>query len=73
VVTVDELKTFMSLCIMMSVVKNDTLQAYWCTQKSTETPFLPSVMSFERYKLQCKYRTFFLDSGALDGSDCLQK
>ena len=57
--TVDELKAFMSLSIMKSRVKNDTLQAYWSTQKSTETPFLPSVMSFERYKLQCEFFTFF--------------
>jgi hypothetical protein len=34
--TVNELKTFMSLSIMKAHVMNDTLQAYWSTQKSTE-------------------------------------
>ena len=50
-IAVDEIMAIISLCIMKSHIKNDTLQAYWSTQKSTETAFSPSVMSFERYKL----------------------
>ena len=48
---VDELKAFISLCIIQSCVKKDTLQAYWSARNSTETPFFPSVMSVKRYKL----------------------
>jgi len=35
-------------------------KAYWSTHKSIETPFLPSVMSFERYELQCILYIFWI-------------
>jgi hypothetical protein len=69
---IDELKAFITLCIIESCVKKDTLQAYWYTQKSTQTPLFPSVMSFKQYKLQCKF-LHFIDSAELDVSDRLVK
>jgi hypothetical protein len=69
---VDELKAFISLCIIQSFVKKVILQAYWSTQKSTETPFFPSVMSFNWYKLLCKC-LHSADNAVLDHSDHLAK
>ena len=56
-----------SLCIIQSCIKKDTLQACWISQKSTETPFFSSVVSSKRYKLRCKFQ-HFVDSAALDAS-----
>jgi hypothetical protein len=71
-VPVDELKAFTTFCILKSCIKKDTLQAHWSTWKFTETPFFPSVMSFKRYKLLCKF-LHFVDSAALDPSYHLVK
>ena len=48
---VDELMACISLCIIQSCVKEDTLQAYWSSQKSTGTPFFASLMSSKRYEI----------------------
>jgi len=70
--TIDEIKAFISLCIIQSCFMNDNLQVYWCTQKSTQTPLFPSVMSFKQYKLQHEF-LHFIDNAELDVSDRLAK
>jgi hypothetical protein len=68
----DGLMACILLCIIQSCIKKDTLQAYWISEKSTETPFFPSVMSSKRYKLWCKF-LHFVGSAALDASNHLAK
>ena len=37
--TADEMKAFISFCLLKSQVKKDMLQSYWSTRKSIETQF----------------------------------
>lgn len=47
--TDDELKIFIALNILMSVVSKPTIQSYWSTDKSIETPYFKNIMRRTRF------------------------
>ncbi|MCG7879142.1 MAG: transposase [Candidatus Thiodiazotropha taylori] len=48
-VTVDEVKLFFALCILMGVVYKESIEDYWTTNESTMTPFFNKKMSRNRF------------------------
>ena len=70
--TADEMKAFISLCLLQSQVKKDTLQSYWSTRKSIETPFFASVMPYKRFLLLCRH-LHLVDNSKIDSNDKLAK
>jgi len=47
--TDDELKIFIALNILMSLVSKPTIQSYWTTDKSIETPYFKNIMRRNRF------------------------
>jgi len=47
--TDDELKIFITLNILMSLVSKPTIQSYWTTDKSIETPYFENIMRRNRF------------------------
>lgn len=47
--TDDELKIFIALNILMSLVSKLTIQSYWTTDKSIETPYFKNIMCRNRF------------------------
>lgn len=47
--TDDELKVFIALNILMSLVSKPTIQSYWTTDKSIETPYFKNIMCRNRF------------------------
>ncbi|XP_014614648.1 PREDICTED: piggyBac transposable element-derived protein 4-like [Polistes canadensis] len=45
----DELKVFIAVNILMSLISKPTVQSYWSTDKSIETPYFKNVMSRGRF------------------------
>lgn len=45
----DELKVFIALNILMSLVCKPTIQSYWTTDKSLETPYFKNIMTRNRF------------------------
>jgi len=43
--TDDELKIFIALNILMSLVSKPTIQSYWTTDKSIETPYFKNIIT----------------------------
>lgn len=68
----DEIKTFFSLCIIMSVVKKPNLQAYWSTKKVIETKIFSEIMSLKRFQLILRF-LHFADNAQCQPNDKLQK
>ncbi|GFG29303.1 hypothetical protein Cfor_03731 [Coptotermes formosanus] len=69
--TVDELKAFISLCIMQSCVKKRIPFKHIGALKSPQRlHFFSLIMTFKRYKLMCKF-LHFVDNATLDASDRL--
>ena len=48
-VTIDEIKLFFALCILMGVVYKESTEDYWTTTESTMTPFFNKSMSRNRF------------------------
>ncbi|XP_043263450.1 piggyBac transposable element-derived protein 4-like, partial [Colletes gigas] len=55
----DELKVFIALNILMSLVSKPTIQSYWTTDKSIETPYFKNIMSRNRFISISKNLHFF--------------
>ena len=47
-VTDDELKVFIALHILMSLIHKPTIQSYWTKEKSTDTPYIKNVIPRNR-------------------------
>ena len=45
----DELKVFIALNILMSLVSKPSIQSYWTTDKSIETPYFKNIMGCNRF------------------------
>ncbi|KAI4476158.1 hypothetical protein M0804_013821 [Polistes exclamans] len=45
----DELKVFIAVNILMSLISKPTVQSYWSTDKNIETPYFKNVMSRGRF------------------------
>lgn len=57
-VTVDEMKAFILLSLIMSVVEKPTLQSYWTKRKILETKIFSEVMSLKRYQIIMRFLHF---------------
>jgi hypothetical protein len=69
--TTYELQVCITLCILQSQVKKDTVQSYWSTEKSTET-YYPSVMPLKHFILLSRYLRF-VENEPVDDTDQLGK
>ena len=49
-VTVDEIKGFFSLCLLMGIVKKSQLKLYWSRDHMVETTFYGNIMPRDRFK-----------------------
>ncbi|XP_017754359.1 PREDICTED: piggyBac transposable element-derived protein 4-like [Eufriesea mexicana] len=68
--TNDELKVFIALNILMTLVSKPTIQSYWSTDKSIETPYFKNIMRRYRFLSIAKNLHF---SGNNDSNDTLVK
>ncbi|XP_070169545.1 piggyBac transposable element-derived protein 4-like [Polyergus mexicanus] len=55
----DELKIFIAVNILMSLVCKPTIQSYWSTDKSLETPYFKNIMTHNWYSSPILYRELY--------------
>lgn len=48
-ITEDELKVYIALNILMSIIQKPSIKSYWSVDKSIETPFFKNIMSRKRF------------------------
>ncbi|XP_052245700.1 piggyBac transposable element-derived protein 4-like [Dreissena polymorpha] len=70
--TVDEMKVFMSLVLLMGIVRKPSLEDYWSTHENIETPFFNKTMSKNRFLLILS-NFHIVDNDSDDKSDRLYK
>jgi len=56
--TLDEIKTFFALIILMGQIRKPSLNLYWSRRKILSTPFFNEIMPIARFKLISKYIRF---------------
>ena len=66
----NELKVFIALNILMSLVSKPNIQSYWITDKSIETPYFKNIMGRDRFLSIAKNLHF---SGNNNSNDPLKK
>lgn len=71
-VTIDEVKAYCALCILMSEVKKSNVQLYWTTRAVVETPIFRKTMPFKRFRQISRF-LHFSDNETADSSDRLRK
>lgn len=71
-VTIDEMKAYFCLTILMSQVKKSSIQNYWSNRKCIETPFFSSTMPYARFRSISRF-LHFSNNATADPSDKLKK
>lgn len=49
-VTLDEMKAYYTLCILMAQIKKSNIQMYWSKRAVVETPIFRKIMPFKRFR-----------------------
>ncbi|CAK9812980.1 PiggyBac transposable element-derived protein 4 [Anthophora plagiata] len=68
----EELKVYFTLIILMSLMQKPILQSYWTTDKSTETPYIRTVLSRNRF-MSISRNLHFANNESLQPDDPLRK
>ncbi|XP_046142213.1 piggyBac transposable element-derived protein 4-like [Osmia bicornis bicornis] len=71
-VTLDEMKTYYALCILMGQVKKSNIQLYWTKRAVVETPIFGQTMPFKRFRQISRF-LHFSDNATADSNDRLRK
>jgi hypothetical protein len=71
-VTVDEIKTYIAVVILMSQVRKSGIRLYWSKNRCLETPIFRETMGRERFKLISRFLHFCNDENS-DQNNKLKK
>nr|XP_031847633.1 piggyBac transposable element-derived protein 4-like [Nomia melanderi] len=71
-ITAEELKIYIALCILMSIVLKPELQMYWSRDPSIETAYFANVMSRNRF-MEISRNLHFSNNDTEDENDPLRK